>query len=399
MKTALVLFTNPMQNLDSDYLGKICNSFTLGGYSIDCIEILSLSDDLGFKRCIDRFKDTVDNLVVVYNEQVKFNIKKIIADQMDSELVENENAVKIIDALSKAHGRTYSEQYALMPMDATLIPNISGAFQGFMIDDNEFTFVLLPGDIEQYKVALEKYLFAYLDKKFCLEKKRLVLKYFGKQNLLDSAIEQSRQVTQESITITYVQSFGDFTISLVGKESGVNQVARQLISLLKDNLYAEKEVSLGERLFDLLKLRNLKIATAESFTGGRIVTSLINNVGASDHVYEGIVSYTEQSKSARLMINPKDIEKDGVVSAKTAYHMATGLLSTGKVDLAISTTGFAGPYTEHTSDPVGLAYIGIGMLDGVHTYRLNLSGSREEITETAKNTALFLAIKKLKNIK
>ena len=78
--------------------------------------------------------------------------------------------------------------------------------------------------------------------------------------------------------------------------------------------------------------------------------------------------------------------------------MAVGLLKTGKCDLAISTTGIAGPKSDNTAKPVGLCYIGIGMKDGVHTYKYNLSGNREEITETAKNTALFLAIKKLKNL-
>jgi nicotinamide-nucleotide amidase len=78
--------------------------------------------------------------------------------------------------------------------------------------------------------------------------------------------------------------------------------------------------------------------------------------------------------------------------------MSAGLIKTGNCDVAISTTGIAGPKSDDTKKPVGLCYIGVGMKDGVHTYKLNLTGTREEITETAKNTALFLAIKKLKNI-
>ena len=93
-----------------------------------------------------------------------------------------------------------------------------------------------------------------------------------------------------------------------------------------------------------------------------------------------------------------DLKKQGAVSAVVAYQMAVGLLKSGKCDIAIATTGIAGPKSDDTDKPVGLCYIAVGMKDGVHTYRYNLNGDREEITETAKNTALFLAIKKLKSI-
>ena len=78
--------------------------------------------------------------------------------------------------------------------------------------------------------------------------------------------------------------------------------------------------------------------------------------------------------------------------------MAVGLIKDGDCDIAISTTGYAGPKQDDDSEPVGLFYIGIGMKTGVDVYKYHENGNREEITETAKNTALFLAIKKLKNI-
>ena len=79
--------------------------------------------------------------------------------------------------------------------------------------------------------------------------------------------------------------------------------------------------------------------------------------------------------------------------------MSAGLLKSGSTDIAISTTGFAGPKTDDKNDQTGLCFIAVGMLDGIHTYKFNFTGNRKEITETAKNTALFLAIKKLKSIK
>lgn len=173
---------------------------------------------------------------------------------------------------------------------------------------------------------------------------------------------------------------------------------RFIVGELKENIYAETDTSLGERLFDVLKLKKLKIAVAESFTGGRVVAEIIKNPGASEFVTEGAVTYSNESKIKRLGVNSSDLIKHGAVSSVVAYQMAAGLLRGGNCDVAISTTGIAGPKSDDTKKPVGLCYIGVGMKDGVHTYKLNLSGSREEITETAKNTALFLTIKTLKNV-
>lgn len=399
MKTAVILFTNPIYPLDAEYVTAITKPLLFGGYPVTTTEIISIDDDLGFKRSIERYKDTADNLIIVNNQDVTFSIKQIIADQTDTALIENENASKFLDAVKKAHGKEYSDDNAVMPVEATLIPNLNGAFQGFMMDDNDFTLVVLPSDALQFRVACENYLLPYLDKKYSKQTSKLTLKYFGGEEKLKNAIANAKQKVSGRVECNYSHNNGDFTISVLSDKTVARELARLLVGELKDEIYAEIDTSLGERLFDLLRLKKLKLATAESFTGGRVVGSVITNSGASAFVHEGIVCYTNDSKANRLNINLDDILKDGAVSSMTAYRMAAGLLKTGKVDIAISTTGFAGPKTDDSDEPVGLAYVGIGMMDGVHTYRLNLSGSREEITETAKNTALFLAIKKLKSIK
>ena len=105
---------------------------------------------------------------------------------------------------------------------------------------------------------------------------------------------------------------------------------------------------------------------------------------------------TAQSHIAEK-IKEEDLNTVGAVSSKVAYQMALDLLNNG-CDISISTTGYAGPDTDEFGNQLGLYFIGIGMKTGVDVYKYRGSGNREEITETAKNTALFLAIKKLKNI-
>ena len=182
------------------------------------------------------------------------------------------------------------------------------------------------------------------------------------------------------------------------EKSELAAAKRYIVEKIGGRIYAEFDVSLGERLFDVLKLKNLKLSTAESFTGGRVLGEIIKNSGASAYVDEGIICYSNDSKKERLGVKESDLISFGAVSSKVAYRMAAGLLVKGKCDVAISTTGIAGPNSDNTLKPVGLNYIGIGMKDGIHVFKYELKGTREEITETAKNTALFLAIKKLKNI-
>lgn len=401
MKSALIFFRNIKANFDGKYFSNVITAFNNGGHIFDTVEILSDSDDLGFKRRLVEFKDMFDNLVIVGGDAVKFNLKEIIAQTFDTVLVENENANTFLDAVSKASGIDYPTEYALLPMEGTVIPNIYGGFQGFILDSNDITLSVLPYEYKEVKTMCDKYVLPYLENKLGIKKSRLTLKYFGDACLLEKVLSEAQNIGETSFTFNTTESFGDVTIDLLfdsGTDEQVKkEIVRYIVSNLKDGIYAEYDVSLSERLFDLLKLRGLKLSTAESFTGGRVVSDLIKNAGASAFVNEGVVSYSNQSKIRRLGVKQEDLNKQGAVSSIIAYQMAVGLIREG-CDLAISTTGIAGPQSDDTDKPVGLCYIGVGMKNGVHTHRYVLSGTREQITETAKNTALFLAIKKLKTL-
>ena len=88
----------------------------------------------------------------------------------------------------------------------------------------------------------------------------------------------------------------------------------------------------------------------------------------------------------------------GAVSEQTAYEMALGLLNTGDCDIAITTTGLAGPKSDRSMLPVGLCFIAVGTKEKVYVYRYKFDGDRTAVTEKAINYALFTAFKQLKNI-
>ncbi len=399
MKTALIFFRDCNKIFNADYYSQVSACFENAGVDISNMEILSETDDLCFNRRLTEFKDTVDNLIVFDSDDLKFDVKAIISEVMDAPMVENDSARKFLDAVINAEDKNYSDAYALMPIDATVVPNIRGAEQGFILDEKDFTLSLLPMAIEQLKPMCEKYVLPYLEKKTGGRKRRFVLKYFGDRKALEDTFNRAKLQFDGKFAGSITELNGDFTIDMcfLGDDYS-NDVIRTLVSELKDNIYAEFNTTLGERLFDLLKLKGLKLSTAESFTGGRVISSVISNAGASEFVNEGVVSYSNQSKEIRLGVKKEDLIKEGAVSSIVAYQMCAGLIKGGQCDVAIATTGIAGPKSDDTEKPVGLCYIAVGMKDGVHTYKHQLKGNREEITETAKNTALFHAIKILKKI-
>lgn len=401
MKTAVITFKTPAAEINDENTVSLAKTLFSGGFPVDFLEVLPSGDASSFRHSLERFKDVADNLIITDGDVTGFDLKAIICEVQNTSLTENENALRFAEAACPRGEETEAEKYAKLPEEASLIPNVYGAYQGFMLEDRDFTLMVLPEKEAEYKQACEKYVLPYLEKKYNLKNKRLVLKYFGKKEELEKALRRAEKVAGSGFRYDITEKFGDYRLSLLFEhysEKGGAEAVRLIVGELKEYIYAESDVSLSERLFDMLKLKNMRLSTAESFTGGGVVSEIIKNPGASNVVYEGIVAYDNLSKERRLGVKRADLVREGAVSSIVAYQMAVGLLGDDNTDVAIATTGIAGPMSDGSDKPVGLCYIAVGMKDGVDTYRFNFKGTREEITETAKNTALFLALKKLKRI-
>ena len=167
---------------------------------------------------------------------------------------------------------------------------------------------------------------------------------------------------------------------------------------LKENFIPNFVENSQAKLIELLKSKGLTISTAESFTGGNIASKLTSVSGASSVFYEGIVAYNENAKAQRLGVKKQTLEEFKPVSKQVAFEMAKGLASDGKCDLAISTTGIAGPNSDDSNFPVGLCFIGINLKGDITVYKYNLTGNRQEIVNQGTNLAINLAINTIKNI-
>jgi nicotinamide-nucleotide amidase len=111
-------------------------------------------------------------------------------------------------------------------------------------------------------------------------------------------------------------------------------------------------------LLDLCRTKKLKIAAAESCTGGLLAATLTDIAGSSDVFERGFVTYSNEAKVAMLGVPPTVLESHGAVSRETAEAMAAGALAHAPVDLAVSITGIAGPGGAVAGKPVGLVHFG-----------------------------------------
>lgn len=139
--------------------------------------------------------------------------------------------------------------------------------------------------------------------------------------------------------------------------------------------------------------KGLKLATAESCTGGMVAASLTDIAGSSDVVERGFVTYSNAAKSELLGVPPALIAAQGAVSGEVAAAMAEGAVAHAPVDLAVAITGIAGPGGGTATKPVGLVWFGCLRRGGrVATEHHVFPGDRAQVRLAATRRALELLL-------
>lgn len=150
-----------------------------------------------------------------------------------------------------------------------------------------------------------------------------------------------------------------------------------------------------EKIASLLKKKKLWIATAESCTAGLIGHTLTNIPGSSEYYKGGIISYSNEVKMKILGVKKETLETYGAVSEQTARQMAEGAKRVLETDIAIATTGIAGPGGGTKEKPVGLVYIGLATPEGVEARKFIFHGDRLQNKENFCNAALKMLLEYL----
>ena len=150
--------------------------------------------------------------------------------------------------------------------------------------------------------------------------------------------------------------------------------------------------SLEEQMGSLLRERGLKIAFAESCTGGLLSNRVTNGPGSSEYFLGSLVAYAYEAKVGLLGVSWETLKAYGAVSRETVLEMARGARNAFQTDIAVSISGIAGPGGGMPSKPVGTVWLALVAIDGEWTRLFHFSGEREQIKAASADAALRLIL-------
>lgn len=152
----------------------------------------------------------------------------------------------------------------------------------------------------------------------------------------------------------------------------------------------EEGQGIEDKLVKLLIDKKLTVSTAESCTGGLVSATLVNVSGVSEVFKQGFVTYSNKAKRKALGVKKSTLEEVGAVSKKVAKQMAIGAAINANADVAISTTGIAGPDGGTDEKPVGLVYIGLYVSGATYVKECHFEGNRSDVRNLTVVNALNL---------
>lgn len=281
---------------------------------------------------------------------------------------------------------------AMMPVGCTVFENDFGTAPGCAIKKGDQCIIMLPGPPRELIPMVNDKVIPYL-KDFSGE--TIISKNLRVFGIGEADIESrlGNIFESQNPTVALYAKEGEVLIRVTAKAKNKGK-ADELIAPKVDEIwdtigeyiYGEDVNSLEEVVVKKLKDFNLKIATAESCTGGLLSKKITDVPGSSDVFEYGISAYSNRIKEVELGVPSKIIKNYGAVSPQVACAMAIGVLNKSGADLSVGITGIAGPTSDSTDKQVGLVYIAIANQKRVWVKQLNLRDS-----ETDRNRVRALA--------
>lgn len=318
--------------------------------------------------------------------------KEVIAEYVKKPLIVDDDELEELKEKFIKGGYTFTlinTKEVEKPKGAITFKNDVGMAPAVYIDD----IVAFPGVPKELYNMLPKFLDWYVKEKKILDDEIYIkdlITYGIAESLLDEAVREF--FTEEGIYYEFLVKDYGILIRLQSKMSNKNKVekiVKKIYNKIGEFIFGEDNDRLEKKVVELLKKLNMNISTAESCTGGMLASKLIDVPGISEVFYEGVVSYSNEAKINRLGVRKETLDRYGAVSEEVAKEMVMGLTT----DVALSTTGIAGPDGGSEEKPVGLVYMGIRIKDKIYVEKRVFRGDRNKVRERTVSHTLFTLIK------
>lgn len=327
--------------------------------------------------------------------------KVAVAQAFGKELVYHEPSAQRIRERFAARGTPVTEnnfQQAMVPEGCTVLDNDWGTAPGVAFASGGTHVLMLPGPPRECEKMFRHRALPYLQKLSDGVIASRTVKTFGiGESAAEALLRDLMNALHNPTLAPYAKPTGTelrITAHAPTREEALRLIApveEQVKAILKDKVIGVDVDSLEEVCFALLKDRGLTVGTAESCTGGLLAKLLTDLPGSSAVFRGGVVSYTNGVKAGLLGVPQDLLDRYGAVSPQVAEAMAQGAKAALGCDIALSTTGVAGPDADDRGNPIGLVYLGLAWGDQCQVTEFRAGPvERERVRRQAAQTALDL---------
>jgi nicotinamide-nucleotide amidase len=299
--------------------------------------------------------------------------REALAGVLGLELHEDEAALRTLEAFFAARGMPMvdaNRKQAMVPVGAEVLPNPNGTAPGLYLPPRltggrNCAVFLLPGPPSELYPMVHQEVSPRLAALAGIEAApgMTELRFVG---VGESAIQQEIDAALHDVPgleVGYCARLGEVDLRLVGSAAALAAGRNIALAAYPREFVSDDGASLEETVVRLLKTRKMKVATAESCTGGLIADRLTNVPGASEVFEYGFVTYANKAKEELLGVSGEDLARHGAVSEAVAQQMADGVLRVSAADVAVAVTGIAGPGGGTKGKPVGTVFLAVAVKD------------------------------------
>ena len=332
--------------------------------------------------------------------------KKLLCEYFGSELVESEVALENVKRLFAVRGfelTPVNRAQALVPKCCEVLNNDVGTAPCMWFEREGKVLVSLPGVPHEMEWLMANRVITKLQETFKMEtiiNKNILTQGIG-ESFLSDLIEPWELALPKCIRLAYLPVAGMTKLRMTARgtqaaslRTAIDKAVEGLYKIAGQYIVGEDCETLAELVHKTLTERGLTLATAESCTGGTIASQLTAQAGASAYFKGGVVAYSNEVKECALGVQHSTLEAHGAVSEETAREMAEGVRKRLGADLAIATTGIAGPDGGTKEKPVGTVWIAVA--DATHTEAQLLSfpgRRRQQNIDRTVNQAFSMLMK------
>ncbi len=316
--------------------------------------------------------------------------KETAAKFFGQKLVVHEPSLRVVEGYFRNNPKAMASGNAkqtVFPESSIVLDNPNGTAPGCILQDGKGRYIIvLPGPPHEMEPMFEMKVRPFLEKLTGKTIRSRILRFTGIGEWeMASNVADLLELTNPTVAPYAKDGECILRVTAMAEDEIIcDDLMRPIVADIKNrmpqNYYGEGEETLEEILPRLLIEKNLTISCAESLTGGLFASTLVNSpLGISASFKEGFITYSDEAKIRTLGVKQATLDEFGAVSAETAREMVLACQSITGTDIAISTTGLAGPMTDGEAKPIGLTYMGVYYKGSINVYEMVFPGRRNQL--------------------